>query len=47
MQIINAGQGQNSEEVHAQYRLKPTWVLEATYGDAGVGGLDMFWSKRY
>lgn len=37
----------NSNQVEVQYRLGRRWRVEATYGDAGNGGVDILWVKRY
>ncbi len=36
----------NRNEARLTYRLAPKWQLEASGGDAGVGGLDLYWSLR-
>lgn len=37
----------NSNQVEIEYRLNRRWRIEATYGDAGKGGADILWVKRY
>ena len=42
--------GQNRENANAvrfEYEFSPQWSLEANYGDARSGGLDLIWSKEY
>jgi len=36
----------NQNEARLDYRLPKSLDLEATFGDAGVGGLDLFWTWR-
>ena len=38
---------ENSHEGLFEYRISPRWMLSGTYGDAGIGGLDLFWIFRY
>ena len=44
---FDAGPNENSGQVAIEYRLRRRWMLEASYGDRGVGGLDLLWVKRY
>jgi len=41
------GQGENTNEVEAQYRISPRWNFEMRYGDAQTGGASLIWSKDY
>jgi TamB, inner membrane protein subunit of TAM complex len=36
----------NANEAQVEWRIRPRLVLEALYGDAGVGSLDLSWSIR-
>ncbi len=36
---------ENENEVRLEYQLAPRWSLEVTYGDANVGGADLFWRR--
>jgi translocation and assembly module TamB len=38
---------ENSNAVRFEYQFTPQWSLEANYGDARSGGLDLIWSKDY
>ncbi|MFZ5471560.1 MAG: translocation/assembly module TamB domain-containing protein [Myxococcota bacterium] len=38
---------ENVNEVILQYQLSRRWYLEAAWGDAPVGGADLYWSKEY
>ncbi|WP_224361711.1 translocation/assembly module TamB [Hyalangium versicolor] len=38
---------ENANAVHFEYQFTPQWSLEANYGDARSGGLDLIWSKDY
>jgi translocation and assembly module TamB len=38
---------ENSNEVRFEYQFTPQWSLEANYGDARSGGLDLIWSRDY
>jgi translocation and assembly module TamB len=42
-----ANERQNSNAVRFEYQFHPSWSLEANYGDARSGGLDLIWSKEY
>lgn len=37
----------NANEVRVEYQLAPRWTLEVTYGDANVGGADLFWTRDF
>lgn len=39
----NAPEDENQTELRGEIRVAPRWTLETTYGDAGVGSLDLFW----
>jgi len=45
--IFGANQDENANEALIKYRLTAHWSLQSQYGDAGVGGLDLMWSRRY
>ena len=36
----------NAEEASAEYRLGRGWQLTTTFGDAGVGGVYLFWTTK-
>jgi translocation and assembly module TamB len=38
---------ENTNAVRFEYEFSPQWSLEANYGDARSGGLDLIWSKEY
>ncbi len=38
---------ENANAVRFEYQFSPQWSLEANYGDARSGGLDLIWSKEY
>ena len=38
---------ENANEVRLEYQLAPRWSLEVTYGDANVGGADLFWTRDF
>ncbi|EAU64356.1 conserved hypothetical protein [Stigmatella aurantiaca DW4/3-1] len=42
-----ANERENSNAVRFEYQFNPSWSLEANYGDARSGGLDLIWSKEY
>lgn len=42
-----ANDRENSNAVRFEYQFSPSWSLEANYGDARSGGLDLIWSKEY
>ncbi len=37
----------NQNEAAFEYRFARRWLLDAYFGDHGVGGADLLWSKRY
>ncbi len=37
----------NTNEVTVEYQLANEWTLEAAYGDAQSGGVDLFWSRDF
>ncbi len=37
----------NSNEGHVEYRFKRRYELDTSYGDNGVGGIDLYWTIRY
>ncbi|HEY3354406.1 MAG TPA: translocation/assembly module TamB domain-containing protein, partial [Polyangia bacterium] len=45
--VFGAAEDQNQNEAHVRYQINPNWVLETLFGDAGVGALDVLWTKRY
>ena len=47
MHVFGANQHQNSNEADVEYRLIRRWLLQTAFGDAGVGGVDVFWTYRY
>jgi translocation and assembly module TamB len=44
---INAPDTKNENEVSVQYRLARRWLVDAFFGDRGVGGADVLWTKRF
>jgi translocation and assembly module TamB len=40
-------QGENTNEVRAEYQITPRWNFELRYGDANTGGASLIWSKDY
>jgi autotransporter translocation and assembly factor TamB len=45
--IFGVNQDENANEAHVEFRLSPHWYLQSEYGDAGGGGLDLLWRRRY
>lgn len=45
--IFNTPEGRNANEGRVEWRIAPRWSLEAAFGDAGAGGLDLFWTYWY
>src|SRR5262249_10180783 len=45
--IFGAQAGTNSNEARLEYHVTPRLTLQSLFGDAGVGGLDLFWTYRY
>jgi hypothetical protein len=37
----------NKIEARVEYEFKPHWSVETFFGDAAVGGLDVFWRKIF
>ena len=37
----------NADEASAEYRLGKGFELTTTFGDAGVGGVYLFWTARH
>lgn len=44
---FGATAGENANEGVLEYYISSRWELMATFGDAGTGGLDMFWTYHY
>ena len=44
---MNAPEEKNLNEAQIEYRLGRRWLLEAFFGDRGVAGADVVWSKKY
>jgi len=44
---MNAPDDKNLNEANIEYRLSRRWLLEAFFGDRGVAGADLIWSKKY
>jgi translocation and assembly module TamB len=38
---------ENANAVRFEYQFNPQWSLEANYGDARSGGVDLIWSREY
>ncbi|MCC6752180.1 MAG: translocation/assembly module TamB domain-containing protein [Deltaproteobacteria bacterium] len=45
--IIGAVEGENRNEGRLELRFLSRWAFEAAFGDAAVGGLDLFWTYWY
>jgi len=45
--IFGGSEHQNTNEADIEYRMTRHWLLQTAFGDAGVGGLDLFWTYRY
>jgi hypothetical protein len=45
--VFGASADENSNEGLLEYSISAKWLLTAIFGDAGVGGIDIFWSHRY
>lgn len=43
----NAPARQNRVEARIEYELAPRWTVETFFGDAAVGGIDVFWRKIF
>ena len=37
----------NSNEARVEYRFKRHYEVDTRFGDAGVAGVDLFWTIRY
>lgn len=44
---VNAPRRQNKVEARVEYQFAPRWTIETFFGDAAVGGLDVFWRKVF
>jgi hypothetical protein len=42
---VNAKRGKNRVEARIEYEIAPHWTVETFFGDAAVGGVDLFWEK--
>ncbi|MEZ4384295.1 MAG: translocation/assembly module TamB domain-containing protein [Nannocystaceae bacterium] len=42
---VNAKRGKNRVEARVEYEVAPHWTIESFFGDAAVGGVDLFWEK--
>jgi len=45
--VFGAEENENMNEAIMEYAISVRWLLLAIFGDAGVGGLDLFWTYRY
>jgi autotransporter translocation and assembly factor TamB len=45
--VWGASAEENQNEGLFEYRITARWLLLTVFGDAGVGGLDLFWIYRY
>ena len=45
--VFGATETQNANEAQAEYRVTSNWIAQTVFGDAGVGGIDVFWTHRY
>jgi len=43
----NAPRGRNRVEARVEYEFAPRWTIETFFGDAAVGGVDVFWHKIF
>ena len=43
----NAPRGRNRVETRVEYEFAPRWTIETFFGDAAVGGVDVFWHKIF
>jgi autotransporter translocation and assembly factor TamB len=43
----NAPARQNRIEGRVEYTFLPQWSVESSYGDAAVGGVDLFWRRSF
>jgi len=44
---FNAPRNRNRVEVRVEYEFRPNWTLETFFGDAAVGGVDLFWHRVF
>jgi autotransporter translocation and assembly factor TamB len=44
---FNAPRNRNRVEVRVEYEFRPNWTLETFFGDAAVGGVDLFWRRVF
>jgi len=44
---VNAPPDQNEREGKVEYQVSPHWALNTAFGDAGEGGIGVFWSTRF
>ncbi|MCA9663044.1 MAG: translocation/assembly module TamB domain-containing protein, partial [Myxococcales bacterium] len=42
---VNPKRGKNRVEARIEYEIAPHWTVESFFGDAAVGGIDLFWEK--
>ena len=45
--VFGATAAQNANEAQAEYHVSADWLAQTVFGDAGVGGVDAFWTRRY
>jgi len=45
--VFGATDAQNANEAQAEYHMTADWLAQTVFGDAGVGGVDAFWTRRY
>ena len=45
--VFGVRENENSSEGVFEYRISPHWFLMTVFGDAGVGSVDLLWTKRY
>jgi autotransporter translocation and assembly factor TamB len=45
--VFGATESQNANEAQAEYRASADWAAQTVFGDAGVGGVDAFWTRKY
>ena len=43
----NAPRDKNQIEVRVEYQIAPRWTVETFFGDASIGGVDLFWRKVF
>src|SRR5262249_29379623 len=44
---VNAPENENANEADVEWRLGRRWLLDAFFGDRGVGSADVLWSKKF